>query len=465
MKTITTLSLTAITALFIGCGGGGSSSTTNNATSSVAGGSTSSTATLKNGGIFVDAPVQGLSYTCQASGTSGTTDATGRYDCAQDDTTVTFGIGSRNLGTTAIAEVITPKSFFNGANREDEILNLAQLLQTMDKDGNPDNGIELDETAILNWQSNHTGFDAANFDSEIANILGKALVSETAAREHMNNALAAFGISGIAGGTTSSAVVSSSSTGSSSSQASTGNSCADGCTSINSNDVAGYTIIAEWQSGTKVKNIKTVTYIFLEDNQAVAVTDYYDGSRRVARGSYHPYEDGHGLVSTIQSMYYDNGDSYIDAISGPNALTEITVGQSHNATNNIVTSIIPNADNGIDEATVASITVEAPEENENAPMRDELYGKTLSIYNGISTNLVNGMNSTFEYAGNTRYDSNVELHCTDYGYTETFVESSENGLDLKVYMFPGNSNLMCSESNYAAAAEHSGSRNAVWYKE
>ena len=239
MKTITTLSLATITALFIGCGGGSSGTTTG--TSSVAGSQTSSSAIVKNGGIFVDAPVQGLSYTCQSSGTSGTTDATGRYDCAQGDTTVTFGIGSRNLGTTAIADVITPKSFFYGTNREDEILNLAQLLQTMDKDGNPDNGIELDETAILNWQSNHTGFDAADFDSEIANILGKALVNETVAREHMNSALATFGISGIDGGTTSSSSISASTASSegSSSSSSTVNDSSS-LTVKSPNDVKGY---------------------------------------------------------------------------------------------------------------------------------------------------------------------------------------------------------------------------------
>ncbi len=247
MKIVITLSLAAMTALLIGCGGGSSGGGT--PTSSIAGGgATSSTATVKNGGIFVDAAVKGLSYTCHTSETTGTTDATGRYDCAEGDTTVTFAIGTRNLGTTTIADIITPRSFFNGANRDDEILNLAQLLQTMDKDGNPDNGIELDADDILNWQSSHTGFDNASFDTLVGNELGKLLVSETSAHAHINGILSQYGFSEIGGlmpiassSSSQSSVASSSSTSSSSSQAS------DNSDRLHVSDVSslyGYTIEA-----------------------------------------------------------------------------------------------------------------------------------------------------------------------------------------------------------------------------
>jgi hypothetical protein len=74
------------------------------------------------------------------------------------------------------------------------------------------------------------------------------------------------------------------------------------------------------------------------------------------------------------------------------------------------------------------------------------------------------MNYTFEYAGNTRYDSNVELHCTDYGYTDVFTDTTEDGVNTKTYMFPGNSDIMCFENNYSAGATNSGSLNVVWYQ-
>ena len=234
------LSAIAVTAILVGCGGGGSSSTTGGSNPPVA----------KNGGIFVDSPVKGLSYACQTSGTSGKTDATGRYDCAVGDTTVTFAIGTRNIGTTLIAPVITPRSFFNGTGRDDEILNLAQLLQTMDKDGNPDNGIELDETAIVNWQSNHTGFDNATFDTLVSNELGKTLVSESTAKKHFNDTLSSMGLDGIfssssssISSSSSSSSVSSSSVSSSQSSSSSSTGSSDSPKSLlinNATDVRGY---------------------------------------------------------------------------------------------------------------------------------------------------------------------------------------------------------------------------------
>ncbi len=253
MKMITTLSIVAMTALFIGCGGGSDGGTTTGASSS-------SAVAVKNGGIFVDAPVKGLSFTCNTSATTCKTDATGRYDCEIGDTTINFSIGSVSIGTTAIADIITPHSFFNDQNHDNEILNLAQLLQTMDKDGNPNNGIELDENDILNWQSNNTGFDDSNFDNAVSNILGKALVNETSARTHINSILAQYGLGEIGGLTpmtssssSQSSVVSSSSTASSSSQAS------DNLDRLHVSDVSslyGYTIGA-----THTSRNSTFTYV------------------------------------------------------------------------------------------------------------------------------------------------------------------------------------------------------------
>ena len=98
-------------------------------------------------------------------------------------------------------------------------------------------------------------------------------------------------------------------------------------------------------------------------------------------------------------------------------------------------------------------------------MYDALNGKSLSIYNNISTSLINGMQYTFEYAGNIRYDSNVELHCTDYGYTEILTEGTTDGVHSKTYLYPGNSNKMCLESDYTNGSTGFGSNNAVWYKQ
>lgn len=229
---------------------------------------------------------------------------------------------------------------------------------------------------------------------------------------------------------------------------------------ISSANLANMTIVSEYADGTKIKDVKKSSYIFLPNSEIIAVFDLFDGSRKVARGTYHE-SDGNN-VAVIDSVY-DNDESFIPAfgISTSNSFDQITVGESIGLYR--VTAILDNDENGIDEATVASIAVEAVDENEDAPMHDALYGKSLSIYNNVTSDLVDGMQPTFEYADKVRYDSNVALHCTDYGYTTIFVEGTDDGVNSKVYMLESDSNKMCTEATYTSGASNYGSRNAVWY--
>jgi len=96
-------------------------------------------------GFFVDSGVEGLTYTASPSGVTGTTDADGRYEYNAGDT-ITFSIGSIELGSSSGAQYITPMTF----NPDDEEMGvrIAQLLQSMDSDKNPDNGITPDPAAI-----------------------------------------------------------------------------------------------------------------------------------------------------------------------------------------------------------------------------------------------------------------------------------------------------------------------------
>ncbi len=146
------------------------------------------------GGVFLDSAVKGLSYNCDMSNKSGTTDKSGKYTCEKGDKKVTFKIGSTSLGEVAIADVITPASFFSGDNSQLQILNLAQLLQSMDKDNNPDNGIELNPADITKVENSTLDFANSNFDSELSSILGKAIVSELDAQKHINNMFAKQGM-------------------------------------------------------------------------------------------------------------------------------------------------------------------------------------------------------------------------------------------------------------------------------
>ena len=159
-----------IISLMTGCSGGG-------------GGSDSpSTVT----GTFIDDPVQGLSYTC-SSGSSGTTNASGQYTCNVGDD-VTFRIGSVSIGPIAAqADIITPYSFF--PNNFDAVLNLARLLQSIDQDGDPSNGlIMIDETLAAQLPSD-TDFTNASFETLVEAVLGITLVSVNEAKVQLDDTI------------------------------------------------------------------------------------------------------------------------------------------------------------------------------------------------------------------------------------------------------------------------------------
>jgi hypothetical protein len=455
MKIAITLSVAAAVVMFVGCGGGSSSSSP-----TVNGGSSSSASSpvVKNGGIFVDAPVKGLSYKCSISGRTGKTDADGRYDCESGDSEVTFAIGSRNLGTTPIEDVITPRSFFNGTNRDDEILNLAQLLQTMDKDNNPDNGIDLDEDAIVNWQSNHTGFDNKDFDTLISQELGKTLVGELEAKNHLNSVLSSYGISGINPHITSD--VGSSSSISSSAGSSSSVSVVDD--TIDSAKLAGMTVVGEYKSGVKVKNIKKVSYIFLSSSEVITVFDLFDGTRKVARDSNYHQSNGNNVA--ILNPEFDSGDDFLAAfgISTDNGYDKITVGHS-TAYPYTVTSIIKNSDNGIDEATVHGMVEEASSSSASADDSALSSSNNIMIYNNVSASTADELESQLNQNHNMiRYDSESAMHCPDYGFTTLMTEipADNMGVNSKTYM--KNNQYMCLEFDYSSSAKHGSSNMALY---
>lgn len=96
-------------------------------------------------GAFVDAPVAGLSYTT-SSELSGVTDAEGRYDYHEGDT-VTFSLGELTLGTVEAQGVVTPMTIARALTADDAAatetvaVNLLVLLQSLDSNGDPEDGI------------------------------------------------------------------------------------------------------------------------------------------------------------------------------------------------------------------------------------------------------------------------------------------------------------------------------------
>lgn len=131
-----TLQLLLAGLVLTGCGGGGG------------GGSAPAPAPQTNTGSFVDSAVMGLHY--QTPTQSGLTNSAGEFAYLEGET-VTFSLGGIVLGSAAGAQELTPldllgASSIDDANAQgagDALLNMLVLLQSLDRDFNPDNGIDL----------------------------------------------------------------------------------------------------------------------------------------------------------------------------------------------------------------------------------------------------------------------------------------------------------------------------------
>ncbi|MEF1206840.1 hypothetical protein [Photobacterium damselae] len=173
------------TLVLTGCGGDSSDSNDN--------GSVVPAGKIK--ATFVDKEVAGLKYHC-TSGETGTTGSKGEF-VVTEGTRCSFSINNLELGTTQITDLnkkaITPYDITKNGN----VKNIAALLQTLDSDGNPENGINLSDldtsvelpVSLLNTKN----------EAEFQQILSKQLpnkkvVSFTDAQKHLDNTLSVMGV-------------------------------------------------------------------------------------------------------------------------------------------------------------------------------------------------------------------------------------------------------------------------------
>jgi hypothetical protein len=197
MRTSTSLHkiiLAALAALaLVSCGGGG-------------GGSASSTpaAATTGTGRFVDAAVEGLTYT--SGGISGTTDASGNFTYTVGQN-VTFKIGDVVLGTVTPRAVVTPVTLIAAASDETNatVTNIAKFLQSIDDDNNTANGIKISNAAntaalarTLNFAQSTTAFETdATVLAAVAAITAattagtRTMVSTATAQSHLRSNLLA----------------------------------------------------------------------------------------------------------------------------------------------------------------------------------------------------------------------------------------------------------------------------------
>lgn len=145
-------------------------------------------------GVFVDAAVSGITWTCGTR--TGVTDAAGRFGACFAGEATTFTLGTITLGsltpaqTAAFADsatgpVITPKTLAEASGDPEIASKVAVTLLSLDADGDPSNGIQItaDVVSIVETQYSN-GLDltdpeitTANIETEITAVVNTAAAS------------------------------------------------------------------------------------------------------------------------------------------------------------------------------------------------------------------------------------------------------------------------------------------------
>ncbi|MGB1581243.1 MAG: hypothetical protein ACPHER_07025, partial [Nevskiales bacterium] len=122
-------------------------------------------------GRFVDGEVSGLQYS--STSYSGTTGSNGDYICTEGEF-VSFSLGSLALGTVPCLSLTTPLELYNQSVTGTAVTNLGRLLQSLDEDGNPANGINITPAVSAAMQLQEIDMnDTAGFESALASFIAQ----------------------------------------------------------------------------------------------------------------------------------------------------------------------------------------------------------------------------------------------------------------------------------------------------
>ncbi|MBD3789469.1 MAG: DUF5011 domain-containing protein, partial [Campylobacterales bacterium] len=138
--------------------------------------------------VFEDALVQNLPYTCSPSNKSGQTNQNGEFTCNEGDQ-VSFQLGSTILGPIEAKanDPVTPYKLF--PKDEQKAIRLAQLLLSLDDDGNYDEFITLDLNKLKEIITENIDFGSTTFEEDVQALLDKdnlALVNAATAKNHLH---------------------------------------------------------------------------------------------------------------------------------------------------------------------------------------------------------------------------------------------------------------------------------------
>ena len=142
-------------------------------------------------GTFVDSVVTGIGYRTETL--TGVTNSEGEYSYLPGES-VTFFIGNLEFPTTEAKGVVTPLDIADTADASNQsVVNMARLLQTLDQDGDPSNGITINEAANDVAVAVDFTLESSEFETAVESTIENggqdttvtALISEEDAIEHL----------------------------------------------------------------------------------------------------------------------------------------------------------------------------------------------------------------------------------------------------------------------------------------
>ena len=145
-------------------------------------------------GTLLDSAVGGVSYST-SSNLSGLTNTNGKFQYRSGDQ-VTFTVGETVLGEVKGGELITPVKLAGTNNTADRrVINISRLLQSLDQDGDPTNGITISPAtrSMLAQQAFKFDIPVTEFqlgvNPFIENILKRPIVDTDKAINHLHSSL------------------------------------------------------------------------------------------------------------------------------------------------------------------------------------------------------------------------------------------------------------------------------------
>jgi len=174
--------------LFFSCGGGGDDAPP------------APTPIPTTTGVFLDSPVDGLTYAANPSGLSGTTQNGGEFECRSGDT-VDFSVGDVNLGEAPCQVAVTPVDLVSGAADETNpvVTNIARFLQSLDSDLTSSNGISINSATVaeVNGRNINITDPTLDFDNDVDiqalfAVLGVVPVTAAEAQDQLRSTLIGF---------------------------------------------------------------------------------------------------------------------------------------------------------------------------------------------------------------------------------------------------------------------------------